>query len=412
VVLRPRATPLSRVEEEAVPRRTTGLTDLDRVLGGGLVPGSVVLLGGEPGIGKSTLWLQAARSMTGRGGQVLYVSAEESARQVRLRGARLGAVVDEVFLLAETDADRACAEAAALEPAALIVDSIQAVCSEALSAAPGSVAQVRACALAFQRLARQTSVPVVLIGHVTKDGSLAGPKSLEHLVDTVLSFEGDRSGGRRVLRAMKNRFGPVEEVALFEMTREGLREIADPSGALLLERRAGAPGSAVSASIEGTRPLLVEIQALAGPVCSGSPRRSAVGLDPGRLSMILAVLESRAGLALANRDVFVSCTGGIEVREPAVDLAIAAALASSRQGVALPADALYVGEIGLLGEVRSVPDAAARLREGVAHGFRRAFVPRSDAAAGDGLPELAVCPVSEIGDLLSSSAGSPPARRP
>lgn len=395
----PRALAIVEVEEGASPRLPTGLLDFDRVLGGGLVAGSLVLIGGEPGIGKSTLLLQAARSLADRGEKVLYVSGEESPRQLRLRAERLRAMSPDLLVLAETDAEAACAEGERQPPAVVVVDSIQAMTSPAAPAAAGTVAQVRMAALLFQRFARDRGVPVVLIGHVTKDGTLAGPKSLEHLVDVVLSFEGDRARGRRVLRGMKNRFGPIEEVALYEMTDQGLSEIDDPSRALLSERRAGFPGSAVSASMEGTRPLLVEIQALVGPSVSGSARRSAVGLDAGRLAMILAVLEARAELSFSQREIFASCAGGLDLREPAVDLAVAAAILSSHRKAPLPADAFYVGEIGLLGEIRSVPDAAARLREGVAHGFRKVYLPRSDAGAAAEFPDLTAYPVGEVAEL-------------
>jgi DNA repair protein RadA/Sms len=394
-----RAVSIAEVAGEDSPRLTTGLSDFDRVLGGGLVAGSVVLVGGEPGVGKSTLLLQAAKRLAEAGRKILFVSGEESARQVRLRAGRLNALAPDLFVLAETDAELACREAEALAPALVVVDSVQSVVSAGVASPAGSVAQVRTAALVFQRFAKEKNIPTVLIGHVTKDGSLAGPKSLEHLVDAVLSFEGDRSRGRRILRALKNRFGPIEEVALYEMTESGLAEIADPSRALLAERRAGLAGSAVSASLEGTRPLLVEIQALVGPSVAGSARRSAVGLDPGRLSMILAVLEARAGFSFSQKEVFVSCAGGLDLREPAVDLALAAAILSSERKTPLPADAFYFGEIGLLGEVRSVPDAPARLREGMAHGFRKVFLPRSDAASAAEFPDLQAFPISEVSGL-------------
>jgi len=397
-----RAVAIGEVAGDEAPRLTTGLSDFDRVLGGGIVAGSVVLVGGEPGVGKSTLLLQSAKRLAAAGRRVLFVSGEESARQVRLRAGRLDALAPELFVLAETDAEVACREAEALAPALVVVDSVQSVVSDGVASPAGSIAQVRTAALLFQRFAKQKDVPVVLIGHVTKDGSLAGPKSLEHLVDTVLSFEGDRSRGRRVLRALKNRFGPIEEVALYEMTESGLAEIADPSSALLAERRAGVAGSAVSASVEGTRPLLVEIQALVGPLVAGSARRSAVGLDSGRLSMILAVLEARAGFSFAQREVFVSCAGGLDLREPAVDLALAAAILSSQTKQPLPADAFYFGEVGLLGEVRSVPDAPARLREGMAHGFRKVYLSKSDASSAGEFPGLKAFPISDVGELATN----------
>jgi DNA repair protein RadA/Sms len=319
---------------------------LDRVLGGGLVAGSVVLLGGEPGIGKSTLLLQAARCLAAGNGEVLYATAEESAAQVRMRAERLGIREETLLLYPETDVTRIVAGAERRSPALLIVDSIQAVRAPALSSAAGTVSQVRECASLLQRYAKSRGVPVILIGHVTKDGSLAGPKSLEHLVDTVVTLEGERTSLRRLLRATKNRFGPVDELALYDMTGEGLTEISNPSAALLAERRQGLPGSAVTATREGSRCLLVEIQALVGPAMAGSPRRVAIGVDGGRLALLLAVLEG-AGLPLASREVFVSCAGGLEAAEPAADLAIVAALVSSARGRPIPGDVVCFGEIGL-----------------------------------------------------------------
>jgi DNA repair protein RadA/Sms len=398
----PRAAAARTLEDVGAPdieRLTSGIADFDRVLGGGLVGGSTVLLAGEPGVGKSTLLLQAAGALARAGKRALYVAAEESLPQIRLRADRLGVAGGNLLVTDESDPLKAAEVADSSGPDAVLVDSVQAMASPEIPGVAGSVAQVRATALAFVRVARRSGAPVILVGHITKDGSLAGPKSLEHLVDVVLSFEGDRSRGRRVLRALKNRFGPVDEVALFEMTGAGLAEITDPSTALLSERRTGLPGSAVGVVMEGTRPLLVEVQALVGPSSPGSARRSALGADPARLSMILAVLESRANVALSVREIFVSCAGGLELREPAGDLALAAAILSSNANVPLPADAFYFGEIGLLGEVRSVPDATSRLREAALHGFRRVYLPRGDAAAAADFPDLAAVPVSEVGDL-------------
>ena len=368
------------------------------------MPGSVVLLGGEPGIGKSTLLLQAARGIARSAGEVLYVSGEESASQVRLRGERLGiaaASEEKLLVLAETDVTRVLAECEGRSepPAVLVVDSVQAIRDPALSSAPGTVSSVRECALALQRWAKVRTVPVLLIGHVTKDGSLAGPKSLEHLVDAVVTVEGERGSSRRIVRATKNRFGPVEELALYEMTGAGLTEIANPSAALLAERRGGAAGSAVSAVREGSRALLVEIQALVGPPAAGSPRRVALGVDPGRLALLLAVLES-SGIPLATREVFASCAGGLDVREPGCDLALVAAILSSVRGEPLPADAVFFGEVGLLGEVRSVPAGASRLREAAGLGFTRAFLPAGNAGDAAGFPEIRATPVSRVTDLL------------
>jgi DNA repair protein RadA/Sms len=392
--------PVSAEEEAAAFRISTGLHGFDRVLGGGLVAGSVVLLGGEPGIGKSTFLLQAARGLAaGEAGEVFYATAEESAAQVRMRAGRLGIREESVMLVAETDVERLVAAAERRPPALLIVDSIQAVRQSALTSGAGTVTQVRECAAVLQRFAKTRGVPSVLIGHVTKDGSLAGPKSLEHLVDTVLTLEGERTSLRRVLRATKNRFGPVDELALYEMTGEGLSEIPNPSLALLAERRTGLPGSAVTATREGSRCILVEIQALVGPLAAGSPRRVAIGFDAGRLALLLAVLEG-AGLPIGTREVFVSCAGGLSTAEPAADLAAVAALASSARGKPIPPDAVFFGEIGLLGEVRRVPAAAARLKEAAAMGFATAYLPAGDAGDAARFSDMAIRPVDRVADFL------------
>lgn len=401
--------PISAVSMQPEARISTALPGLDRVLGGGIVPGSVVLLGGEPGIGKSTLLLQVARGVAAAAGEVLYVSGEESASQVRLRGERLGIREERLLVLAETDVTRVIAECEAGSPAVVVVDSVQAVRDPALSSAPGTVSQVRECACALLSWAKRRTVPVLLIGHVTKDGSLAGPKALEHLVDTVVTIEGERGSSRRIVRATKNRFGPVEELALYEMTGSGLTEIANASAALLAERRAGVPGSVVTAAREGSRSLLVEIQALVGPPSAGSPRRVALGVDPGRLALLLAVLEG-AGVSLATREVFASCAGGLEVREPASDLAIVAALISSARNVPMPEGAVAFGEIGLLGEIRAVPAAASRLREAAALGFTVAFLPAGNVADAAGFPEIAARPVARVADFIREIAGGESAR--
>lgn len=400
-----RSVPIGEVDPLEGPRCATGLPGFDRVLGGGLVPGSVVLLGGEPGIGKSTLLFQAGRGVAARGGRdVLYASAEESAAQVRLRAERLGIRDGRLLVLAETDVSRIVAEAEARQPAVVIVDSVQAVASPSLGSTPGTVSQVRAVAAELTRYAKSRGVPVLLVGHVTKDGSLAGPKSLEHLVDAVVSIEGDRGGSRRLLRATKNRFGPVDEIALYEMTGEGLTELPDASAVLLAERRSGLPGSAVTAAREGTRSVLVEIQALVGSVSAGSPRRVAIGVDGGRLALLLAVLEE-AGLALSSREVFVACTGGIEVTEPAADLAVIAALASSARSVPLPDRSVFFGEIGLLSEVRRVPAAASRLKEASALGFRTVFLPAGNAGEAAPFTDLACRPVDRVAGFLGELFG-------
>lgn len=397
---------IGEIAWEERPRLSTGLPGFDRVLGGGLVPGSVVLLGGEPGIGKSTLVLQAGRGLTAQSRDVLYASAEESAPQVRLRGERLGIREGRLLVLAETDVSRIIAEAESRAPAVVVIDSVQAVQVPSLASAAGTVSQVRMAAAELARYAKAHGVPVLLVGHVTKDGSLAGPKSLEHLVDAVVSIEGDRSSERRLLRATKNRFGPVDEIALYEMTGEGLAELPDASATLLAERRAGLAGSAVTAAREGARSVLVEIQALVGASAAGSARRVAIGLDGGRLALLLAVLEG-TGLALSLREVFVSCTGGIEVAEPAADLAIVAALASSARSKPLPEGSVFFGEIGLLGEVRRVPAAASRLREAAALGFRTVYLPSGNAGEAAGFPDLDCRPVNRVADFLADLGRKP-----
>ena len=392
---------LSDVSASELPRLPTGIADMDRVLGGGLVPGSIVLLGGEPGIGKSTLLLQVAARLAERVGEVLYVSAEESAQQVRMRASRLGAAPPGLLLLAETNLDAILEAARAGRYAAVVVDSIQTIALPAAGAAAGSVTQVRACATALQSFAKTTGVPVFLIGHVTKDGTLAGPKTLEHLVDAVLSFEGERFHAQRVVRALKNRFGPAHELGVFEMTGAGLVEVANPS-ALYLGTGAGSrPGSVVLAGVEGTRPLLLEVQALTVEAKYGSPRRTAIGFDGTRLALLLAVLERHGGLRLASHDVFLNVAGGAESAEPAADLAVSAAVAGSLRGRALPPGTFAFGEVGLLGEVRAVSDAALRFKEAVSMGLTNALVPAGNAGEAAAFPDLSVVPLRSVEELLA-----------
>ena len=339
------------------------------MLGGGIVPGSLVLIGGEPGIGKSTLILQVAHLLGRTHGTVLYVSGEESERQVKLRGERLGISGGGLFLLAETSLERILEQVEALKPAALVVDSVQTVFSSRFPSAPGSISQVREVATQLLFLAKGRGVTTFLIGHVTKDGSIAGPKSLEHIVDTVLYFEGEKRQHHRIVRAVKNRFGAVSELGVFEMTGAGLKPVANPSALFLSERQAGAPGSAVVCTIEGSRPMLVEVQALVSPTSFGTPRRMSLGIDPNRTSLLLAVLEKRVGLELLGDDVFVSVAGGLEVDEPAADLGVAAAIASSFRNRALPAHTVLFGEVGLGGEVRGAAQAGAAGARGRADGL-------------------------------------------
>jgi DNA repair protein RadA/Sms len=364
------------IEQHA--RLSTGIGEFDRVLGGGIVPGSLVLLGGEPGIGKSTLLLQAAANMAHTVGPVLYSSGEESEHQVKSRGERLGVGSAPLYLLAETCLERILEEVARIRPALVIVDSIQTVFSLKFQSAPGSIGQVREAATQLLFAAKGQNVPILLVGHVTKEGSLAGPKALEHVVDTVLYFEGERHHSHRVVRAVKNRFGAVSELGVFEMTAGGLRPVPNPSKMFLAERPANAPGSAVLCSVEGSRPILVEVQALVSTSTYGTARRMANGVDSQRLSLLLAVLEKRAGLNLIGDDVFVNIAGGMTIDEPAADLAVVAAIASSVRNRVIPADTAMFGEVGLAGEVRGVTQAALRIREAAQMGFHRCIMPEAN----------------------------------
>jgi DNA repair protein RadA/Sms len=397
---RPPAEPISVADVATPPERrlATGMGELDRVLGGGVVVGSAVLVGGDPGIGKSTLLLQLADRLARTEGRVLYVSAEESVRQTKLRAERLGAAAPGLLLLAENDVDAIVEAATRARPALLVVDSIQTVYRRDVASAPGSVAQVRECAGALVRLAKDEAIAVFIVGHVTKEGALAGPRVMEHLVDTVLAFEGDRHHAYRILRGSKNRFGSTNEVGVFEMGAAGLVEVPNPSAAFLAERPAAAPGSAVVCAVEGTRPLLVEVQALVSPTHFGMPRRTAAGVDYNRLLLLLAVLERRAGLQFASQDAYVSVAGGITVEEPAADLGIAVALASSLRNRPIAPDTVIIGEIGLAGEVRAVPHLGKRLAEAARLGFARALVPRGDGDATLGGMERIV--VTRLDDAL------------
>lgn len=371
---------LSEVSMEALPRLSTGMEEMDRVLGGGIVPGSLVLLGGDPGVGKSTLLTQLADILSHEQ-PVLYVSGEESAHQIKLRAKRLGVTGANLYVLAETNLEAILAHIHSLQPALVIVDSIQTTQSGELESAPGTVAQVRACGVALQRVAKEQGIAVFLVGHVTKEGALAGPKALEHLVDTVLTFEGDPHLNYRILRSTKNRFGSTDEVALFEMREQGLMAVQNPSEWLLSERASHSPGSVVTAIMEGTRPLLVEVQALVTHSYLSQPRRQVTGLDYNRVNMVLAVLEKRAGMRLSDKDVFVNAAGGIFIREPSVDLAVALAVVSSLKDRPLPPDMVVFGELGLAGEVRSVIHTEQRVREAQRLGFSRVMLPRRDARA-------------------------------
>jgi DNA repair protein RadA/Sms len=373
----------SEIQIEQHARLPTGIGEFDRVLGGGVVPGSLVLLGGEPGIGKSTLLLQAAANMARTVGPVLYSSGEESEHQIKSRGERLEVGQAPLYLLAETCLERILEEVARLKPALVIVDSIQTVYSLKFQSAPGSIGQVREAATQLLFTAKGQNIPTFLVGHVTKDGSLAGPKALEHVVDSVLYFEGERHHSHRVVRAVKNRFGAVSELGVFEMTSTGLRPVPNPSKLFLSERPSNAPGSAVLCSVEGSRPILVEVQALVSSSSYGSARRMASGIDQQRLSLLLAVLEKRAGLNLAGDDVFVNIAGGMTVDEPASDLGVLAAIASSvRNRVIAPTTAMF-GEVGLAGEIRGINQAPLRVREAAQMGFRRCIMPEANIDPSD-----------------------------
>ena len=393
--------PIDQVPLEAGHRDRTGIGELDRALGGGLVPGAVVLLAGDPGIGKSTLLLSALHRLS-QLGQVLYVSGEESLQQIRLRGERLGTLSPALYLAAETDAEAALEHARKLRPRILAVDSIQTLALRNLDSACGSVTQVREVGHRLAAYAKETGTPVIIVGHVTKEGSIAGPRVLEHLVDAVLFFEGDRSHAYRVLRAHKNRFGSTNEIGVFEMKSEGLVEVPNPSALFLAERPRDAAGSAVVATMSGTRPLLVEVQALVADSSSGgSPRRTAIGVDGARVALLTAVLERKEGLVLADKDIYVSVAGGAALPEPAGDLAIAAALASSLRDECIPAGTLVVGEIGLAGEIRAVGQIEQRLAEGAQLGFTRCVLPQTNRMRTRDAP-LELCGVSSVGEAMTA----------
>ena len=381
---RPRETAqsLMRVKSADIDRRQLPLTEFSRVLGGGVVPGSLVLVGGDPGIGKSTLLLQAAAGLTTDADRVLYVTAEESPQQVKLRADRLGLTTSNLYLLSETNIDAVLTAADEMQPAVMIVDSIQTVFAEEITSAAGSVSQVRECTARLMAYAKPRAVAIFIVGHVTKEGAIAGPRVLEHMVDAVLYLEGERFHQYRILRAVKNRFGSTDEVGVFEMAESGMREVQNPSAAFLEERSGNAAGSAVTVTMEGTRPILVEVQGLTSTAAYGNPRRTANGVDLNRLQMLVAVLSKRVGIGLFDQDVFVNVVGGLRLAEPAVDLGIALAIASSFREARVDPRTVAVGEVGLSGELRSVAQLERRLLEAAKLGFERAIVP---ATLGRGL---------------------------
>lgn len=370
---------LSEISEESAARRTTGIAELDRVLGGGVVEGALMLVGGDPGIGKSTLLLQASEHLAASGARVLYISGEESARQIKMRAKRLGVTSQNLLILSENAMDEAEKRWEDIQPDFMIIDSIQTMYRPDMASAPGSVSQVRECASVLMRMAKTTGCAVFLVGHVTKEGAIAGPRVLEHMVDVVLYFEGDRQHEYRILRAVKNRFGSVNELGLFEMRDTGMVAVENPSELLLSERAKNVPGSCVHCAIEGSRPMLVDVQALALQSAYSAPRRTTNGFDAGRLALLLAVLEKRAGVSLFNQDVYINVAGGLELSEPAADLALCAAVASSVRESCIGADWAVMGEVGLAGEIRAISQCERRLAECARLGFTHAVIPRESA---------------------------------
>ena len=390
-----------QAETRDAPRLPTGMAELDRVLGGGLVPGSAVLVGGDPGIGKSTLLLQAAAALASRGAPVVYLSGEEAPAQVRMRAARLGLSQAPVALGTETNLANIIATLGkAKSPALIVIDSVQTLWSEGLEAAPGTISQLRGCASALVSWAKGSGSTLVLVGHVTKDGQIAGPKVIEHMVDTVLYFEGQSGHQFRILRSVKNRFGPTDEIGVFEMRYEGLQQVENPSALFLSDRDRGAPGTSVFAGMEGTRPILVELQALVAPSLLSMPRRAVVGWDPNRLAMLIAVVEARCGTRLGAHDVYLNVAGGLKLGDPAADLAAAAALLSSFTGRPAPEDTVYFGEVSLTGAVRAVGHMDQRLKEATKLGFTRAVVPAS-VAPDRQLAEIRLMPLSQLSELVA-----------
>lgn len=400
-----KARPIIDIDSGREPRVGTGLLELDRVLGGGLVPGSLLLVGGDPGIGKSTLLLQTASRLAAQGLNVLYVSGEESVRQTKLRADRLGALSDRLLVLCETNLDYIEEAVAEAKPDFLVIDSIQTVYRPDVPSAPGSVAQVRECTAQFMRVSKGNGVATVLVGHVTKEGAIAGPRLLEHMVDCVLYFEGERHHTYRVLRAVKNRFGSTNEIGIFDMTEEGLTEVANPSELFLSERPLGVAGSTVVASMEGTRPVLVELQALVSPTHFPSPRRMTSGIDHHRMSLVIAVLEKRIGMFLQNQDAYVNVAGGVKLDEPAADLAAAVSLASSFKDLPTRPDDVIFGEVGLTGEVRAVSRAEQRVKEAHKLGFKRIVMPAQSMKGWQPPEGMQIVGVRTVEEALKAALG-------
>jgi len=394
--------PLDSVEMSQERRMTTGMQEFDRVLGGGLVPGSLVLVGGDPGIGKSTLMLQVLHRLADAQHQVLYISGEESLEQMKLRSDRLGVGSKGLWVVSEVGLESITAVADQMTPHAMVVDSIQTVFTRDLTSAPGSVSQVREATLHLMHLAKRTGIPIFLIGHVTKEGAIAGPRLLEHMVDTVLYFEGEQNNIFRILRAVKNRFGSTNEIGVFEMRDNGLSEVTNPSAVFLSQRPSGVPGSVVTSSIEGSRPILLELQALVGRASFGTPRRTVLGVDYNRVSLLVAVMEKKLGVQLMSQDIFVNVTGGVKVDEPAVDLAIVSAIASSHVDKPVKDSTVVLGEIGLTGEIRGVSRAEHRVHEAHKMGFKRCLLPGNNLKHLKGLADMEIVGVHTISELLDT----------
>lgn len=398
-----KAMPISKIETVEEPRIQTELGELNRVLGGGIVPGSLVLIGGDPGIGKSTLLLQLSSLLANKGERVLYISGEESIRQTKLRAERLGVQSDELFIHAETDLGQIHESITAVGPKFIIVDSIQTVHHPEVTSAPGSVSQVRECTAELMRIAKTKSIAIFIVGHVTKEGQIAGPRLLEHMVDTVLYFEGERHHTYRILRSVKNRFGSTNEIAIFEMLQSGLKEVLNPSELFLRERSQGGAGSTIVASMEGTRPILVEIQALVTSSSFNYPKRTATGIDQNRVSLLMAVLEKRMGMLLQAQDAYIKVAGGVKLDEPAIDLAVLMSIVSSYRDIATGPTDCFIGEVGLTGEVRRVSRIEQRVLEAAKLGFERVFVPASNIGGWEAPPSIQVVGVETINDAIRLS---------
>jgi DNA repair protein RadA/Sms len=398
--LQAKPTPIGEIEVIGEDRRLTRIGEFDRVLGGGVIPGAVILIGGDPGIGKTTLLLQALPRLASSTEPVLYVSGEESPRQIKMRGQRLGVEHPHLLILAETSLEEILKAVQAIQPAAIVVDSIQTVYTEQLTSAPGSISQVQEVSGQLMWFAKRAGIPVFIIGHVTKEGAIAGPRLLEHIVDTVLYFEGDKGHSYRILRAVKNRFGSTNEIGVFEMKESGLEEVANPSQLFLGERPQRSTGSVVVSSLEGSRPILVELQALVSPTSYAMPKRMANGVDLNRVSLLLAVMEKRLGMHLSGQDVYVNVVGGMRIDEPAIDLGIVAAVTSSLREVAIEPGLLVLGEVGLGGEVRGITQAELRIREAAKMGFKRCLLPERNLAKLDAIEGMDLVGISEVGEAL------------